>query len=116
MMDKKFVCLCRVKCICFNICEFGQICLFVYCILCYIYVQIISVVGDWVLVMVSIVEKDLCEVVIGNVDVVLKVGELIVKCVKEVGIECVVFDCFGFCYYGWIKVLVDVVCENGFEF
>lgn len=34
----------------------------------------------------------------------------------EKGIEKVVFDCGGNFYYGWVKVLVEVVCEVGLDF
>lgn len=53
---------------------------------------------------------------IGDIFVVIKVGELVVKCVVEKGIFDVVFDCGGYLYYGCVKVLVDVVCEVGFKF
>lgn len=52
----------------------------------------------------------------GNVNVVMLIGKCIVEKVKVVGIEFVVFDCLGFCYYGCVKVLVEVVCEVGFKF
>lgn len=51
-----------------------------------------------------------------KVDVVSKVGELVVKCVFEKGIIFVIFDCGGYLYYGCVKVFVEVVCENGLEF
>lgn len=58
-------------------------------------------------------DKDLILESIGNIEVVIKVGELVVKCVVEKGVNEVVFDCGGYLYYGCVKVLVDVVCEVG---
>lgn len=108
--NERLCCVCKV---CMKICELGINCLCVYCILCYMYVQVIIVDGSKVLVFVFMLDKELCQGVIGNVEVVKKVGQLIVECVKVVGVEQVVFDCFGYCYYGCIQVLVDVVCEVG---
>lgn len=50
------------------------------------------------LVVVLIVEKDFVKdfKFIGNVEVVMVVGKVIVECVFEKGIKIVVFDCSGF--------------------
>lgn len=117
-MNKNIVCLCCVKLICVYICEFGVVCLLVLCIGQYLYVQVFIVDGLKVLVVVNIIQIDIKEGLKNgkNVDVVVKVGCIVVECVKVVGIEKVVFDCLGYCYYGCIKVLVEVVCEVGLQF
>lgn len=91
MNDKKFVCLCRVKCIRMKICELNQICLMVNWIGKYIYVQVIFIDGSNVIVSVLINEKGF-QGVISNCDVVVVIGLLIVECVKEKGVIKVVFD------------------------
>lgn len=65
------------------------------------------------LVSVFIFDKDFVFNGISNIEVVMKVGELVVKCVVEKGVKEVVFDCGGYLYYGCVKVLVEVVCEVG---
>lgn len=74
MSVKKEICLCCVCKVCLKMCELEIVCFCVYCFFQYIYVQVIVVDGGKVLVSVLILDKDLCEGVIGNIDVVKKVG------------------------------------------
>lgn len=94
----------------------GCLCLFVYCFFKNISVQLIDDVKGVILVVVLLLEKDLGVVGKNNLEVVVKIGVVIVECVKKVGVEEVIFDCGGFLFYGKIKVLVDVVCEGGLKF
>lgn len=70
------------------------------------------------IVFVFIVDKELSSDIKNGVfvELVCKVGEFVVKCVKDKGVFNIVFDCSGYLYYGCIVVLVEVVCEVGFEF
>lgn len=95
------------------------LCLVVYKSFKFIYVQVIDDFFGQILVQVSLWEFVISfgvEGSVGSVFVVKVVGKVVVECVKEKGIEIVVFDCGGFIYYGKICVIVEGVCEVGFEF
>ncbi|MBI5447697.1 MAG: 50S ribosomal protein L18 [Gammaproteobacteria bacterium] len=54
--------------------------------------------------------------VAGNVSAAQKVGELIAKRVKAVGITKVAFDRSGFKYHGRVKALADAARASGLDF
>lgn len=99
----------------FCVVNVGCVCLLVYCLNKNISVQLIDDEQGIIFVVVLIFEKDLGFVGKNNIEVVIKVGQVIVECVKVVGVIEVYFDCGGFLFYGKVKVLVDVVCEVGLK-
>jgi large subunit ribosomal protein L18 len=84
----------------------------------HMYAQIIDDTNGVTLASASTVDQELKGGVSngGNVEAARKVGELIAKRAKELGIEKVVFDRGGYLYHGRIQALADAAREAGLEF
>lgn len=84
----------------------------------HIYAQVFSPCGDVVLTSASSLEAEIKSASnhTGNIDTATKVGELLAKRCKEVGVKQVAFDRSGFRYHGRIKALADAARQGGVEF
>ncbi len=78
-----------------------------------IYVQIIDDEKQATIASASTKELGLTN---NNVESCKKVGELIAKKAKDVGVETVVFDRGGYLYHGKVKALADSAREGGLKF
>jgi len=84
----------------------------------HIYAQVISPLGDAVVVCASTLDKHLKGKVksTGNVEAAQMVGKLVAERALEAGIKEVAFDRSGFNYHGRIKALADAAREGGLQF
>lgn len=82
----------------------------------HIYAQIISSDGTQILAQASSLDSSIRTVNSCNVDVAVKVGELIALRAKEIGVSKVAFDRSGFKYHGKVKAVAEAARENGMEF
>ena len=82
----------------------------------HIYAQVITPLGDRILVSASTLDKTLRSANTGNVEAAAKVGGLIAERAKSAGISKVAFDRSGFKYHGRVKALADAAREGGLEF
>ena len=82
----------------------------------HIYVQLISSAGDEVKAAASSLDPSVRETNKGNATDAEKVGELIAKKVKALGIDKVAFDRSGYQYHGRVKALADAARAGGLKF
>ena len=82
----------------------------------HIYVQLISAEGDEVKAVASSLDPSVRKTNKGNVADAEKVGDLIAKKVKALGIEQVAFDRSGYQYHGRFKALADAARAGGLSF
>ncbi len=82
----------------------------------HIYAQIVSAVGAEVQVGASSLEAPLRKSNRGNIGDATKVGKLIAKKAKKLGIERVAFDRSGYRYHGRVKALAEAAREGGLDF
>ena len=94
----------------------GKISLVVHRTSQHIYAQIISDDRTRVLTSASTLDKDLKKEATGNIAAAEKVGELIAKRAKKVGVESVTFDRSGFRFHGRVKALAESARKQGLKF
>jgi large subunit ribosomal protein L18 len=84
----------------------------------HIYAQAIDDVNGVTIAAASSLDKELrAEMPSGaNISAAKRVGELVGKRLKDLGIECIVFDRGGFLYHGRIAALADGAREAGLVF
>jgi len=84
----------------------------------HMYAQLVDDTKGITLASASTLDKELSGEVSngGNVDSAQKVGTLIAKRAKELGIEKVVFDRGGYIYHGRVQALANAAREAGLDF
>ena len=82
----------------------------------HIYAQLISPSGDLVRAAASSLDPEVRKTNKGNATDAQKVGELIAKKVKALGIDKVAFDRSGYKYHGRVKALADAARASGLKF
>lgn len=82
----------------------------------HIYAQLIDDVNGVTVASASTQDKEVNLDATSNVDLTVKVGELVAKRAIEKGVKAVVFDRGGYLYHGRVQALADAARENGLEF
>ena len=85
----------------------------------HIYAQVISPLGDRVLVSASTVEKQQRQATggsSGTVEAASKIGTLIAERAQAAGIARVAFDRSGYAYHGRVKALAEAARAGGLKF
>ncbi len=83
----------------------------------HVYAQLIDDTAGRTLAAASTLDPELRDQVKGcNIPAATKVGELLAKRAKDLGIERVVFDRGGYPYHGVVAALADAARKGGLEF
>jgi large subunit ribosomal protein L18 len=85
----------------------------------HIYAQVVSDESRRTLTAASTMSPEVKEVLAGkcgNKEAARRVGELVARKAREMGIESVVFDRNGFLYHGRVRTLAEAAREGGLKF